>query len=427
MKFKLLLLSAILGSQLAIAQQNVQCGSHIYLQNLDKQYPGFENYVNNLAQLNATNSNKTRASVVYIPVVVHIVYNSATENLTDDYVNAQIDLLNRSFARTNSDTTNMRSVFNPIVGKANIQFVLDQIKHVSTTHGQFIMDFTWNGYNTADDVKQTNAGGSDAVMPDKKMNLWVCDLGIPGGQGELLGYAYPPSGLSNWGPNQGFPSVALDGVVIDYMVFGGSPTKNPKGFASFGARGKTAVHEVGHYLGLRHIWADDNGTCTQDDGISDTPKAEDASPSNCDKVINSCVDPGTNYPDMVENYMDYSLETCQNSFTKGQATHMEAVLANQRIQIRVPVGLENYSISNNVSVYPNPATDQLKISIYNIDYKTAYLSLKNSLGQEVFNSQISSTDLSAQISTSTLAKGIYFLTIKLDNNKGYHQQKISIQ
>jgi hypothetical protein len=130
---------------------------------------------------------------------------------------------------------------------------------------------------------------------------------------------------------------------------------------------------------------------------------------------------------MVENYMDYSLETCQNSFTKGQATHMEAVLANQRIQIRVPVGLENYSISNNVSVYPNPATDQLKISIYNIDYKTAYLSLKNSLGQEVFNSQISSTDLSAQISTSTLAKGIYFLTIKLDNNKGYHQQKISIQ
>jgi hypothetical protein len=105
---------------------------------------------------------------------------------------------------------------------------------------------------------------------------------------------------------------------------------------------------------------------------------------------------------------------------------MEAVLANQRVQIRVPVGVENYSIASNVSVYPNPATDQLNISIYNIDYKTAYVSLKNSLGQEVLNSKMSSVDLSTQINTSTLAKGVYFLTIKLDHNKGYHQ-KISIQ
>lgn len=426
MKFKLLLLSAILGSQLAMAQQNVQCGSHIYLKNLDKQQPGFENYVNNLAQTNAS-SNKTRAGVVYIPVVVHIVYKNATENLTDDYVNAQIDMLNKSFARTNSDTTNMRSVFNPLVGKANIQFILDQIKRVPTTNSQFIFDFLWNGYNTADDVKQSSSGGSDAVMPNKKMNLWVCDLGIPGGQGELLGYAYPPGGLTNWPNGSAFPSEALDGVVIDYMVFGGSPTKNPKGFASYGARGKTTVHEVGHYLGLRHIWADDNGTCTQDDGISDTPKAEDASPSNCDKNINSCVDTGTDYPDMVENYMDYSLETCQNSFTKGQVTLMEGVLANQRVQIRVPVGVENYSIASNVSIYPNPATDQLNISIYNIDYKTALVSLKNSLGQEVLNAQMTSAELSTKINTSALAKGVYFLTIKLDNNKGYHQQKISIQ
>ena len=163
MKLKLSLMTAALGlSFFAHAQVKHRCASHEYLQQLDKQYPGFAQSVKDLPnQINQLNvDKKTRVETITVPVVVHIVYKNATENLTDDYVNAQIDILNKSFLRQNSDTTNLRAEFKPFAGKANIQFMLAQIIRKSTS----VQEFTYSAApNGADVVKVTAAGGSDAV------------------------------------------------------------------------------------------------------------------------------------------------------------------------------------------------------------------------------------------------------------------------
>jgi hypothetical protein len=356
---------------------------------------------------------------------VHIVYKNANENLTDDYVTAQIDILNKCFLRQNADTTGLRTEFKPYAGKANIQFMLAQIIRKSTS----ITEFTYAGSpNGADIVKVTAAGGSDAISPDKKLNIWVCDLG-GGGGGELLGYAYPPSGLPNWGGMQ-FPTGALDGVVIDFMAFGGT-SKLPKGNATWGCKGKTTVHEVGHYLGLRHIWGDDNGACQgdqgfEDDGISDTPHAADMSPSDCNKNKNTCNQGAGDLKDMVENYMDYSSEGCQNTFTKQQVSLMESVLNNQRLDVRIPLKIEDYDFSSNVAVFPNPADNVVNVGILNLSYNSADFSLLNNLGQILKAEKISNNRNSITLDVHDLPAGIYFLKIVIDG-KYAHNQKVLIQ
>lgn len=221
---------------------------------IGSKYPGLEKALKTIRF--PENKNKTRAAIVYIPVVVHVVSKNGQEDIPEVYIQAQIDQLNRCYGRTNSDTTNMRSIYQSRVGATKIRFWLDQIRRVTTT----IPNFDWNSLGAPDYVKETANGGDDAISPSTKLNVWICDLTINGVDG-LVGYAYPPAGLPNWGGGGNAPIPGYDGVVLDFQDVGG-PNKHPYGYASLGLRGKTLVHEVGHYLGLRHIWGDDGGACT---------------------------------------------------------------------------------------------------------------------------------------------------------------------
>lgn len=428
MKKLLTMLVAIGATLITSAQLNHKyCGSAEYLQALEISNPGITQYVKDLASQPVS---KTRNTVITIPVVVHIVYKNATENLADSYISAQIDLLNKSFLRQNADTTNLRSTFQSIVGPAKIQFMLVQTKRVSTTKSGFEMDYNgFTGYLYADDVKQTNFGGSDAVDPTRKLNIWVCDITEPSGLGEVLGYAYPPSGLSNWPGGSSASTTSLDGVVIDYVAFGGD-SKKPLGLMA-GLVGKTAVHEVGHYLGLRHIWGDDNGACSTnpigEDGVADTPSAGDASNFDCDKVKNTCNSTQSgDKPDMVENYMDYSKESCQNSFTKGQVSLMEGVLANQRVLVRIPTSVNDVDYQNHISVYPNPAQHSVNVSLYNLDFETVTISLLDPLGKQIERKILQRSQNQSggvEFNMSQLPKGIYFFKFTIDG-KDAHNQKV---
>lgn len=399
------------------AQSIKKCASFEIVKQIEAQAPGYSQKLNEIG--NENSNNKTRGNIIYIPVVVHIVYKNSTENLTDNYISGQINLLNKSYARENSDTTNMRSAFSSIAGKTDIRFVLAQIIRVPTTVQGFEFSTTWGGGILADDVKLTNNGGSNAVLPSKNLNLWVCDLTIPGGVGELLGYAYPPPGLPNWSAGSAYSSVNLDGVVIDYLAFGGTG-KLPLG-SSFGLKGKTAVHEVGHYLGLRHIWGDDGGACQgdfdfEDDGITDTPHADDASGSDCDKTKNTCNQGSGDLPDMVENYMDYSDEACQNTFTKGQATFMYNVLTNVRTGIRVPTGIEEEKLSTLINIFPNPVSESIAIQFNDLDFQNAVIEIKDITGKIIKSETITSKTNSYVISgLSKFQNGIYIATININN------------
>lgn len=426
-KIKTLLTLALFSATNLFAQQNyVPCASHEYLKYLDSKAPGLEQYIKDLS-LQSKDYKATRAGVITVPVVVHIVYKNATENLSDAYIQAQIDLLNKSYLRQNSDTTTLRSEFLSRVGKANVQFMLVQTVRKQTANANFMM--TNGASNDADKVKYDNEGGSGAIDPAHKLNIWVCDLAIQGG--ELLGYAYPPAGLANWGGYGVQSGSTLDGVVIDYMAFGGT-SKKPLGFGS-GFQGKTAVHEVGHYLGLRHIWGDDNGACQgqagyEDDGIADTPVQGDMSNFDCNKTRNSCNEGAGDLKDMVENYMDYSKESCQNSFTKGQIQLMESVLANQRLSVRVPLGIEEtQDVSTNVLVYPNPIQEgNLNISIINLNYSQAEVSMFNSIGQLVKTVKLTNMNSNQSVDITNLPKGLYIVKTLIDGTI-HNNQKLIIQ
>ncbi len=420
MKFTSILLSTLMLGHIMNAQNSHKCASHEYLKLQDALNPGLEQQVKNLAQFQHS---KTRATVVYIPVVFHVVYKNASENLTDNYINAQLDQLNLCYGRTNADTTNMRAVFQPIVGKAKIQFILDKIVRVSTTQPSFDAGGI-DPFTGSDQVKYTGSGGSDAQMPTQKLNVWCCDLKIDGTD-NLIGYAYPPAGLPNWG-GIGNTNPLLDGVVMDYLDIGG-PMKQPKGYG-YGFRGKSLVHEVGHFLGLRHIWGDDGGACFgqtgyEDDGITDTPDQGDKSPDNCNKVINSC-NQNPDMPDMVENYMDYSSADCQNSFTKGQVSLMENVLSTIRTTLHVPTAIYDIDAPDQVLVYPNPALDVVHIALGGFTSTNGIITISNSMGQVVKQIDVTNPTEIQTIHVADLSKGLYIINLSIDHKKLYTQKLV---
>jgi len=307
----------------------------------------------------------------YIPVVFHIVYNTNEQNLHDSIIHSQIDVLNEDFRRLNDNASNTRDEFLEFAGDPNIEFFLANVDpdgnptngiiHQYTDKEEFLMfeDFLSNEI-TLDEVKFDVSGGSDAWDTNKYLNIWVCNIGtldILGLElGQVFGYAYPPVDIDqallelsetqdvpDWPTEMLTNDESVQGVVLHYTSVGrNNPSANDDGMTE-NNEGRTAVHEIGHYLGLRHIWGDavtlfgEDG-CAVDDGISDTPNANDQAGYVCDFNKNTC--PGDLFgsmnedlPDMVENYMDYSPDNCLNMFTNGQINVMRNVLEISRTEL----------------------------------------------------------------------------------------------
>jgi hypothetical protein len=241
-------------------------------------------------------------NVITIPVVVHIVYRTTAQNISDAQVQSQIQVLNEDFRRLNADAVNTPSLFQSVAADAEIQFCLATRDPLGNpTNGITRTQTTKTSFSVyTDDVKYSSQGGKDAWPTDQYLNIWVCNLG-----GNVLGYAQFPNG----GP------AATDGVVIDYRYFGrGGSAQAPYN------KGRTATHEVGHWLNLRHIWGD--AQCG-DDYVNDTPVQQGPNYGCPTFPKPSC----GNTSDMFMNYMDYTDDACMNLFTQGQKTRMRAVLA----------------------------------------------------------------------------------------------------
>ena len=251
------------------------------------------------------NLNKTSAAVVTIPVVFHVVYATSAENITDAKCIEQLNQLNLDFAKLNRDTNLIPAVFRNIAADTKIQFCLAQRDpNGAVTTGIIHKATTVTTFNFDDKVKYTASGGDNAWPTSSYLNIWSCNLG-----GGLLGYAQFPGGAS-----------ATDGVVILYSSIG---SMNSPGTATPYHLGRTATHEVGHWLNLRHIWGDAN---CGDDFVNDTP-TQQTSNSGCPSFPHVTCSNGTN-GDMFMNYMDYTNDACMNMFTTGQTTRMNALFAS---------------------------------------------------------------------------------------------------
>ena len=242
---------------------------------------------------NAVLNNRLVNGKVEIPVVVNVLYRTTSENISLTQIQSQINVLNQDYNATNSDFYKVPSLFSGVKANVGITFVLDQVIRKSTTK---------TSWGTTDTMKKTTYGGIAPTSPTTKLNLWVCTIG-----GGILGYAQFPGGASS-----------TDGVAIDSKYVGLSGTVN----APYNL-GRTATHEVGHWMNLRHIWGDAN--CGSD-LVSDTPTHNDANygvpayPS-----YSTCS--GTPV-EMTMNYMDYTDDNAMYMFSNGQKSRMSAIFVS---------------------------------------------------------------------------------------------------
>ena len=309
--------------------QTTRCGSSLNLKELQTKDPAaykrlmdlekFTNvYRQKLNNLSSTERLIDPNAVITIPIVVHVIHNGtaigAGRNIPTVQITNQIRILNEDYRRLNQDRFQTPNAFSGIASDPIIEFRLackdpngnqtDGIDRVTSSNGT--TSFSVNPLTIESAAKHTNQGGIDAWPTDRYLNIWVCNL-----TSGLLGAATFPSNFSS-NPN-------IDGVMVNFEAFGsGGNTIYPFNL------GRTATHEIGHWLNLKHIWGDDDGACSGSDECDDTPNQGGDTPTNLTPIFpnrKSCGNSG----DMFMNYMDYSADRLMNIFTNDQRTRMRAV------------------------------------------------------------------------------------------------------
>lgn len=373
--------------------------------------------------------------IITIPVVVHVIHNGEAigtgTNISNAQIQSQIDVLNEDFRRLNADILSVPAAFRGVSVDPLIQFCLAQQKPDGTiTNGiERILAPTQSQYpsNIPEGYRFVNMGTmEDFFKPtsiwnrDKYLNIWIAHLlPIPVQLIPPLGYAQFPGGDAN-----------TDGIVIEYTVFGRIGNLLPDYNL-----GRCTVHEVGHWLNLKHIWGDDITAnpslpeCSQDDDSIDTP-LQSTSSFGCSSFpfYDNCTpnSPG-NYPGiMFMNQMDYSNDSCRSLFTYGQFVRTDATLFNQRIGLLTSQGcvpgilaLSDFEIKE-IKLFPNPTSSKVFFDNANTSFKE--VAVYNYLGQEVSKTAFTSISNNQEVDMSSLSAGVYIL--KFSNNETSQSVKV---
>ena len=347
-------------------------------------------------------------SVITIPVVVHIVYKTAAENISDVQVATQLAALNEDFAGMNADSVRIPSVFKPRFAHPNIQFCLAKRTPAGIATTGIIRKTTTRASFTDDDaVKKANTGGDNAWDASKYLNLWVCNLGT-----DLLGYAQYPGGLA-----------ATDGVVIHYKFFGrGGSAEAPYN------QGRTGTHEIGHWFGLDHI--DGDATCGNDN-IADTP-TQNTLNYDCPTFPQITCNNGPN-GDMFMNYMDYVDDACMQMFTIGQDAVIEATINTTRQSLQnslgclLPTATEQEAFASlNATIQPNPTNAVTTILLQATRAEILQINLYDAVGRLSFSQLTQTTEGRNEIrlDLAHLPSGSYALSMQTPTQFG--SQKLVI-
>jgi hypothetical protein len=344
--------------------------------------------------------------LIRIPVVIHVLYNTASQNISDAQIQSQLDALNRDFRRKNADTVNTPDRFKPFAADVQIEFFLATADPKGKATNGIIRKQTSVGYWQMDDkIKYTANGGDDAWDSRYYLNIWI------GNTRSLLGYSSAVGGPAD-----------KDGIVINTTAFGTINMSGPYD------NGRTVVHEVGHWLGLKHIWGD---TYCGDDGVDDTPK-QGGFTTGCPTGFRTSCSNG-DLGDMYMNYMDFTNDACLNLFTKGQAAKMRglfeeggaryAMLAsrglNQPWLEEAPIVITTPettttpaapivpTTTNSIKLYPNPSVQSFVLEFEDASWIGKEINIINLNGVSV--QKVKLTAQKQTITISHLARGVYFV------------------
>ena len=405
-----------------------KCNTMLLDQLNEERYPGWANQrkqfekelQQQLLKIKSTGLKRTGASTILkIPVVVHIIHNEITgaiqnSNIPDQQVLDQIAVLNEDYRRTNADAINTPFLYSGVASDIEIEFCLANRNPL----GQLTTGITRTYDSKSPFVYPTDDAyiKSLAYWPsDNYLNLWVCRISY--GTSKLLGYAQFPSnsGLSGLATDEG--PATTDGVVIHYSVFGRNvPTDTHYNL------GRTATHEIGHWLGLLHTWGD--GDCTVDDNCTDTPNCDGQYFSDKSTCIAPLQCPNTRR--MIENYMDYSDDACMNIFTVDQKSRMQSSisLSPRRANLQNSNGCCDtckvlaIPVYTELKAFPNPAQGHVTLDIHfnndtNIDVK-----IYNYLGKNLFDKEnIYMKDFTELIDVSGWSNGMYIAVVRANGEK----------
>ena len=403
---KLLFLFILISFSFSAYSQKEKCFADVLLQKRLKEDPNLaqrleiqERQTQNFIK-NYSNQISSR-EVITIPVVVHIVWNKAEQNISEEQVRSQIEILNKDFRNNNPASAAIPNEFNNLIADIEIEFCLanrdpDGKATNGITRTQTAFEFIVDEYasNNRRRIKHDFLGGHSAWDTKKYLNIWVGKY-TPGTLGEAC-----------------FPGVCSDeedGVIVDPFVFG---TKGIAANNTPNNMGRTTTHEVGHYFDLRHLWGSKLGDCDSDDMVADTPPQffpTDGCPNHPKTTCSS--------NDLFMNYMDYTDDACMGMFSKGQKLRILAALNGARSGLLSSDGCQTVSASyspsliGQLAIYPNPVNNILTVD-FSFDIKEELtIRLINVLGKVVYQTR-SSPKAIQQIDVSHFPSGMYFVRME---------------
>jgi len=343
--------------------------------------------------------------VITLSVVVHVLWNTQEENISEAQILSQIEVLNEDFRKMNANANDTPAAFQAIAADVEIEFCQASVDPSGNpTNGITRRQVSEQYIGDTEDFYSTSAGGQDPWDNSRYINVWICQIDDQG----TLGFATPPG--------TAVPA-ASDGMVIAPQFYGKTGTA-AQSFPNH--LGRTSTHEMGHYLNLEHLWGPTDGGCGEDDFVADTP-SQFESTFDCPNFpqTDNCTSGGNGLQFM--NFLDYVDDDCMNMFSEGQKARMLAAVNGPRASLLTSTACGMTINTNDITlvpttIYPNPTANFVLMDTPIAAGQESILTIFDINGKAVLAKKYNSTPETVKANVEALNTGIHLLELRFGEN-----------